>query len=231
MKKFHTILWDLDGTLLDFLKSEKYAITHCFQKFGLEISDEILARYSKINDGFWKKLELGEITNKQEVLVGRFRTLFEEYQITGVEPERFQEEYKDALGSVYYYQDDSFELCKRLKKDYKQYLVTNGILYTQEKKLKLSGFDKIMDGIFISEQLGVPKPNKKFFALCFAQIPEFNIEKTIIVGDSLSSDIKGGINSNIATCWYNPEKKKNETDIKADYEIDNLQQLVSILEG
>lgn len=229
MGRFDTILWDVDQTLLDFKQSEKYAVRYCFEQRGIEIEDSQIAVYSAINDRFWKKIEKGEIA-KKEALVERFRTFFEEIQVKGVDAEDFQRSYADALGSVYFYQDDSYELVKSLKGTYKQYLVTNGVAYTQRKKLGLSGFDKLVEGIFVSEEIGYPKPQKEYFDRCFSLIPDFRSEKAILVGDSLTSDMKGGNNAGIATCWYNPSGEENTLGVKIDYEIKNLQQIREILE-
>lgn len=228
MGKFEIILWDVDQTLLDFRRSESYAVRHCFELFGLEVTDEIVALYSGINESFWKRIEKGEIA-KKEALIERFRTLFAQIGVTGVEPEEFQKHYADALGSVYYYQDDSYELVKLLKGQYRQYLVTNGITHTQRKKLKLSGLDELVEDIFVSEEIGVPKPQKEYFDRCFSRIQNFDKEKTIIVGDSLSSDMLGGNNAGLVTCWYNPGGLRNDSEVRIDYEINNLQDIISVL--
>lgn len=229
MGRFDTILWDVDQTLLDFKKSEDYAIRYCFRKFGREATGETVAIYSAINEGFWKRIEKGEI-NKKEALVQRFYQLFQQIGEEEMDAAAFQAEYADALGSVYYYQDDSYELLKSLRGKYRQYLVTNGVTYTQMKKLRLSGFDQLADGIFVSEQIGVPKPYKEFFEKCFSMIPGFCREKALIVGDSLSSDMQGGNNAGIATCWYNPAGFENSLDIKIDYEIKNLNEIWDVLQ-
>lgn len=229
MGRFDTILWDVDQTLLDFKKSEIYAIRYCFEVFGLEANEEIVERYSVINDRFWKRIEKGEIT-KKEALVGRFRTLFQEIGVDSVNAEAFQKEYAKDLESVYYFQDNSYELVKSLKGIYRQYLVTNGIILTQSKKLNLSGLDKLVEGIFISEQMGTPKPQKEYFDKCFARIPNFRREKTIIVGDSLTSDMLGGNRAGIATCWYNPQGLENHLGVGIDYEIKDLNEIWRILE-
>lgn len=228
MAKFDTILWDVDQTLLDFKKSEDYAIRYCFRKFGKEASDEAVAIYSRINEGFWKRIEKGEI-NRKDALVQRFEQLFQQIGEQDMDAGAFQKEYAEALGSVYYYLDDSYELVKNLRGKYRQYLVTNGVTLTQMKKLRLSGFDQLADGIFVSEQIGIPKPHKDFFEKCFSMIPGFCKEKAVIVGDSLSSDMRGGNNAGIATCWYNPEGLKNLSDVKIDYEIRNLKEIWDIL--
>ncbi|WMC92687.1 YjjG family noncanonical pyrimidine nucleotidase [Kineothrix sp. MB12-C1] len=228
MGTFKIILWDVDQTLLDFKKSESYAVAHCFEQFGLTATEEIIELYSGINESFWKRIEKGEIA-KKDALIERFCTLFDKVGIKNINPEVFQEKYADALGSVYYFQDDSYELLKSLKGRYRQYLVTNGISYTQRKKLGLSGFDQLVEDIFVSEEIGVPKPQKEYFDYCFSRIPDFRLEQTIIVGDSLSSDMLGGNQAGITTCWYNPNGFKNNSDIKIDYEIRNLQEIKTIL--
>lgn len=229
MGRFDTILWDVDQTLLDFKKSESYAIRHCFTQRGIEIEDSQIAIYSAINDSFWKKIEKGEI-EKKEALVERFRTFFVKIQAEGMDAEEFQNSYADALGSIYFFQDDSYELLKGLKGVCRQYLVTNGVTYTQRKKLRLSGLDELVDGIFVSEEIGYPKPQKEYFERCFSQIPDFRKETAILVGDSLTSDMKGGNNAGIATCWYNPSGLTNTLGVKIDYEIKNLQQILEIIQ-
>ena len=131
MSKFTTILWDVDGTLLDFLYSQRYAITKCFKTIGRQITEEQIVRYSQINDVYWKRLELGEIT-KEQLLTGRFTTLFEEYGIEGVDVEAFRAEYQLALGSVFSFIDDSLTICKSLQERVKQYVINNGVTQTQK---------------------------------------------------------------------------------------------------
>lgn len=229
MQRYKIILWDVDQTLLDFTKSEDYALRNTFEHFGIQINSETVALYSGINDSYWKRLERGEVT-KQEVLLGRFYTLFECLSIDAIDVPDFASAYQKALGSVYFYRDDSYRLCLELKKDYRQYVVTNGVTWTQRNKLRLAGFDKIMDDIFISEEIGSPKPFRDFFEKCFDKIPDFDKEKTIIVGDSLTSDMLGGNRAGISCCWYNPEEKEKANDVFIDYEIRNLWEIRKILE-
>lgn len=228
--RFDIILWDVDQTLLDFKRSEDYALRYCFEVFGLKADDGIVARYSEINEGYWRRIETGEI-GKKEALQGRFRTLFQEIGAAGVDAAAFQEEYAEALGSVYYFLDNSYEIVKSLRGICRQYLVTNGVSRTQRKKLALSGLDKLADGVFVSEEMGAPKPQKEYFDRCFALIPGFRKERAVIVGDSLTSDILGGKQAGIASCWYNPGGAENLSEVKADYEIKNLNEIWPVLEG
>lgn len=226
--RYHTILWDVDQTLLDFDRSQDYALRFCFQKLNLEINDEIVQIYASINDSYWKRLERGEVT-KKELLTGRFDTLFEQLHIDTVTSADIAPMYQKALGSVYFYKDDSLELCKKLQGKVKQYVVTNGVSSTQRNKLRLSGLDQIMEGIFISEEMNYAKPDIRFFERCFKQIPNFQKESTLIVGDSLTSDMKGGNQAGLDCCWYNPAGHKNENNLKIDYEIQNLWEVEEIL--
>lgn len=228
MTQFTTILWDVDGTLLDFLYSQRYAITKCFKTIGREITEEMIARYSQINDDYWKRLELGEVT-KAQLLTGRFTTLFEEYKIENVDVEAFRREYQVALGSVYCFIDDALTICKSLQTQVKQYVITNGVTATQKNKLKISGLADVMEELFISEQIGSPKPHIEFFEYCLEHITEKDKQKILIVGDSLTSDIKGGVLSGIPTCWYRPDGTKNNTEFQPDYEITDLHQVYDIL--
>lgn len=239
MGRFTTVLWDVDGTLLDFIYSQRWAMRKCFESIGKEITEEMLNRYSQINDSYWKRLELGEVT-KAELLIGRFETFLQEYQLEDVDAKAFAKEYQEHLGNVYKLIDDSLEYCKSLQGKVKQYVVTNGVTATQESKLKISGLYDVMDGIFISEAIGAPKPQKEFFDYCLSHIEETDRQKVLIVGDSMSSDIKGGVMAGIGTCLYatesgagasNEEKqvKISTSDYQPDYIIGKLQQLSAIL--
>lgn len=230
MSRFTTIFWDVDDTLLDFSYSQSYAISKCFQSIGREITGEIIARYAEINDSYWKRLELGEVT-KAELLTGRFITLFQEYGIQNVDVEAFRAEYQEALGSVYCYRDNSLEICRALKGRVAQYVVTNGVAATQRNKLRLAGFTELMDGLFISEEIGAPKPDKAFFDYCTGAVEERDKSRILLVGDSLSSDIKGGVQAGLATCWYRQEGTPNTSGYKPDYEISSLREVLQGVES
>ena len=223
------ILWDVDGTLLDFKKSEYAAIKKCFEIFNLgECNDEMIARYSVINKGYWEKLERGEIT-KQEVLVNRFADFFEKENIKTDCAAEFNAEYQKWLGETVCFCDNSFELLKSLKGKVKQYAVTNGTKAAQDRKLQKSGLIDIFDDVFISEVVGIEKPGIQFFEHVWEKIGFYEKNEVMIVGDSLTSDIQGGNNAGIICCWYNPKTMKNDTALKIDYEIDDLQKIIEIL--
>lgn len=238
MSRFTTVLWDMDNTLLDFSYSQELALGQCFRSIGREITREQIDLYVQINDDYWKRLELGEVT-KQQLLTGRFLLLFEKLGIEGVDTERFKEEYQTALGNVHAFLDDSLNICKALRGKVRQYVVTNGVTATQQSKLERSGLAEVMDGIFISEQVGSPKPTPAFFDYCLEHIEEKDRSRILIVGDSLTSDIKGGIQAGISTCWYHraADKEAGRMDAalgasyKPDYVIDDLHKVFGILES
>ncbi len=224
---YKAILWDVDGTLLNFLKSENAAIKECFRHFGLpECTDEMVAVYSEINEGYWKLLERGEIT-KPELFTSRFRDFFAKIGVS-CDESQFNSLYQRTLGSHVFPNDNSIELVKSLKGRVRQYAVTNGSAVAQERKLRVSGLDELFDEIFISDKVGAEKPTVEFFDRVFAQIPEGR-EDAIIVGDSLTSDIRGANNAGIACCWYCPERLEPPSDLRIDYTITDLNQITDII--
>lgn len=224
------VLWDIDGTLLDFLAAERVAIRQCFDIFDLgECTDAMLEDYSGINIRHWEMLERNERT-KSEILVGRFAEFFEKYGLDISKAVPFNEEYQMRLGDTIVFQPGAEETLQALRGRVLQCAVTNGTRIAQERKLANSGMDKIFDYVFISELLGVEKPNKGFFDRVFAAIGRYEPREVMIVGDSLTSDIRGGNNAGIVTCWYNPRGNHNNRGVAVDYEIRRVDQVPSLLE-
>ena len=221
------VLFDLDDTLFDFHKAEKIALTKTLVHFGIDPTEETLALYSTINAAHWKRLELGEIS-REEVKVGRYRELF---KTIGVEcdPVKATAYYESMLAIGHYFMPGAPDLLEELYGKYRLYIVSNGTAKVQEGRIGSSGIKKYMDGIFISQILGANKPDKQFFDICFAEIPDFSLSETVIIGDSLSSDIKGGINAGITTVWFNPKGIENDNDIKPDYTIKELSEVPGLL--
>ena len=143
--------------------------------------------------------------------------------------EAFNERYQLCLGDTIVFRDGSYEIVKSLRGKVKQYVVSNGTVVAQEKKLRLSGLGELMDSIFLSETLGVEKPNVEFFERMFETIGPVEKDQVLIVGDSLTSDIRGGNNAGIKTCWYNPDHKERYADVKIDYEIADLHEIYDII--
>ena len=224
-----TLLWDIDGTLLNFAKSENYAIKKCFEIFGIgECTDEMVARYSPINRKYWEKLERGELT-KPEVLRGRFKEFFESENISFDRVDDFNAEYQLRLGDKVFFCDNGLEVVNSLKGKVRQYAVTNGTFVAQSRKLSQSGLIDIFDDIFISDKIGFEKPGIEFFNAVQEKIGHFKKDEVMIIGDSLTSDIKGGNNADILCCWYNPLSLPAKDDLRIDYEIKDIADILNII--
>ncbi len=223
------ILWDIDGTVLNFLASEAYAIRTLFKKYNIgECSDEMLKLYSAINLKYWQKLERNELT-KREILLGRFHEFF---GIIGADitiAESFNEDYQVTLGDHIEFVDKAKEILLSQKKKYTIAAVTNGTKIAQEKKLRISGLDKIFDAVFISENVGAEKPNKEYFDYVFEKLGIADKKEVLLIGDSLTSDMKGGFVAEIDTCWFNPQHHPNTLDIPVTYEIGDLERIYEIV--
>lgn len=236
MSRFNAILWDVDGTLLDFLYAQRISISKTLEGIGVIPTDEMVERYSAINDRCWKLLELGLMT-RDELQDRRFVDFFEEYGIENVDVKAFRETYLSHLSEIYRYVENSYELCAMLKGRIKQYVITNGVTAVQNKKLALSGLYELMDGVFISDEVGAAKPSRDYFDYCLERIGESDPKRLLIVGDSLTSDIKGGVLSGIPTCWFRPanifETDENAeavyNEFHPDYEIEHLSQVLDII--
>ncbi len=227
MTKFKTLLFDADNTLFDFHTCEKEALRLTFGKYGIELTQQVFDAYQKINVGLWKLYEQG-LMSREIVIYSRFGLLFEELGIDedGI---AFEDDYQALLGMQHFFIDHAEEVVKKLYDEFDLYIVTNGVTQTQYQRLSDSGIDRYMKKIFVSEETGYQKPMKEYFDYCFDRIDDFDKAKAIIIGDSLSSDIKGGNNVGIATCWFNPQGLINTTDSKVDYEIKQLSELYHIL--
>ncbi len=225
------LLWDIDGTILDFLASEAYAIRALFKKYNIgECSDEMLKLYSQINSTYWQKLERNELT-KAEILIRRFVDFFEIIGADIALAEKFNDDYQITLGDHIEFVHNAKEVLLSHQGKYTIAAVTNGTRVAQDKKLRLSGLDKIFDAIFISENVGAEKPNKEYFNYVFEKLGITNKKEVLIIGDSLTSDIKGGFVAGIDTCWFNPKHKLNKGNIPVTYEIDDLSKINEIVKN
>lgn len=223
------LLWDIDGTVLDFIASESYAIKTLFNKFNLgTCTDEMIKLYSTINIKYWQKLENNEMT-KPEILIGRFVEFFNTVGVDDSLAEDFNKEYQLTLGDHIEYIENAKEILLSQKDKFILCAVTNGTRIAQEKKLRLSGLDKIFDYIFISENIGFEKPNIKYFNIIFEKLNITDKSQVLVIGDSLTSDIKGAHAAGIDSCWYNPHHKPNTLGVPITYEIDNLNEIYNIV--
>lgn len=221
------VLLDLDDTILDFKLSEHTALQQTLGQFGLTPTEEVCSRYSAINKSFWEMLERKEITRAQ-LRPGRFEVLFQEYGLEA-DPMEVANCYEKNLSSGHFLLPGAEDALKILAQHYKLYIVSNGNLHVQRGRLQHSGILPYFQGCFISEEMGASKPDPLFFQNAFARIPDFVPSRAIIVGDSLTSDILGGIQAGISTCWVRLPGRKEREDIRPDYTISALSELPALL--
>ncbi len=218
---------DLDDTILDFHKAERIAITKTIRQFGLEPTEEVLNRYRAINKWHWEQLELGKMTRAQ-VVENRFGALFAEYGVDA-DQSACARAYEENLAIGHYFLPGAEAAVDRLSKKYRLFLVSNGTASVQKGRMTSANLYRFFEKVFVSQEIGHNKPSKAYFDACFAQIPGFDPKKAMIVGDSLTSDILGGIRAGIQTCWVNPNHNPAREDIRPDYKIEGLHQLEDIL--
>ena len=219
---------DLDDTILDFHKAERIALSKTLADFSLEPTEAVLARYHVINRLHWERLERGELTRDQ-VLEGRFQVLFAElgHPVDAVAVTRC---YERNLGIGHYFLPGAQEAVARLHRKYRLFLASNGTASVQKGRLTSANLYRFFREVFISQEVGYNKPSREYFDACFARIPGFDREKAMMVGDSLTSDILGGKNAGLTTCWVNFSHAPGRPDIIPDYEIESLPQLEALLE-
>ena len=218
---------DLDDTILDFHKAERIALSKTIRDFGVEPTEEVLSLYHTINKWHWEQLEKGLMT-RDEVLQKRFGALFLQLGVQADEA-ACAKAYEKNLSIGHYFLPGAEEAVDALSKKYRLFLASNGTATVQKGRMTSANLYRFFEKVFVSQEIGHNKPSKAYFDACFAQIPGFDPAKTIMVGDSLSSDIKGGINAGIATVWVNADHA-DCGDIKPDYEIEALHQLEALLE-
>lgn len=226
-RPYTTVLLDVDGTLLDFDEAERRGVRAVMKAYGVEPTKALEQRYHKINNKYWKAFERGEIP-KDAIMDHRyvdfFKTLGMEVNAADVE-----HLYREQLDSCAILIEGALDLCAYLKERYQLYIVTNGISSTQYRRLKDSGLDQYFADIFVSEDSGSQKPKIEYFHYCFARMTEQDPARMIIIGDSLTSDIQGGKNAGITTCWVNFGRQPRKAGIKPDYEVHRLSEIKKIL--
>lgn len=228
MKNYRTLLFDIDDTLLDFGAAEKLALCLLFKEQQLDLTVEMEDTYRSLNQELWRSFEDGKIS-REEVVNSRFTLLFKKYgrEVDGAD---LESSYRSFLEQGHEFVDGALEVITALHKQFNLYIVTNGFSKTQDKRLRDSGLYPFFKGIFVSEDTGFQKPMPEFFDYVFARIPNLDRSTTLIIGDSLSADIKGGILAGIDSCWFNTNAKLNTSSISPTYEIQRLEELYPLLQ-
>lgn len=229
MPRYRTVLFDADQTLLDFKRSESAALCEALAAMGVVADVDMLKKYSEINGATWKRLERGEIT-KKELRTVRFAEFCDFYHLS-LDVEKLAERYLASLASKSFLMDGALEVCRTLASSCRLYIITNGIASVQHGRLDPSPIRPYFQALFISDELGVEKPDKAFFEKVTAKIPDFDPADTLVVGDSLSSDIRGGICAGLDTCWLNPNGLEAPCDMKITYTVTRLEDVIPLILG
>ncbi len=227
--RYKILLFDADGTLLDFKKAEREALSDMLREFGAACDEDVIRRYSEINDSMWKMLERGEIA-RGDLSRKRFELFGKEYGICQ-SPDLMSEKYFSALATKSFMIDGAYDVCRELRKGRRLFIITNGFKRIQDKRFAGSPLSAFFERSFISEEIGADKPARRFFEAVASAIPDFSVRDALVIGDSLSSDIAGGIDAGLDVCWYNPSGSSAPENFskKINYVISSLEELKKIV--
>lgn len=227
--KFSYILLDADNTLMDFNRAEEYALEMILRSYGLPYEEEIHRVYHGINAELWERLNRGEV-KKEHLLIERFRRFYQEMNWKPKEDyAKINQRYLENLSDCSALLEGALDFCREVSEKCDLYIITNGVASTQRKRFFRSEIRPYIKDIFISEEIGYQKPEQKFFSFVFEHIPDFQKEKALIIGDTLSSDIEGANRVGVKSCWFNPKNLKNNTEIVCDFIVSNFSQIKEII--
>ena len=229
MPKYTQILFDADNTLFDFTASSHLAFNDLLNHFNVNSDKDYYEIYRPINASMWNKLERNELV-MDEVKTQRWQLFWEALGLNH-DGKTSNDFYLDRLIHHCFLLDQTLNVLNDLdrKSHISSHIITNGMKEAQRPRIKKLEIEKYFDTITVSDEIGFAKPDTQFFDHVFSLIQNKEKSQYLVVGDSLNSDIQGGINSGLTTCWYNPDKKANETEIKPDYEINDLRELTTII--
>ena len=226
--KYQVLLFDADETLFDFKMAEKQAFLKALEEYKLDVDkEESLKLYSQINKHIWEEFERGEIT-ADRLRVERFERFSKKIKID-FDAVSFSKAYAKFLGEGAYLFDDSVEVIDYLSKKYKLALVTNGLKDVQQSRISKTPLKDYFQELIISDEIKISKPDPRIFDYALDKLDHMDKSKVLMIGDSLTSDMQGGINAGIDTCWYNPNHLENKSGLNLTYEIHSLNELKEIL--
>ena len=216
---------------MDFYNSEKNALIQTMKDMSIKITSSDHQKYREISQLLWEKFEKGLI-NSASLQRKRFELFAEYLHIDIAKAPLINERYVRNLSHQVIMQSGALEMVQKLKRWYKIAVITNGLYKVQRERLKRSGLQQMLDGVFISQEMGVRKPCKEFFMMVMDAFYDHDRDKYLIIGDSITADISGGINAGMDTCWYNPTHKKvQDIEFSATYNIDGFDDLMALLLG
>ncbi len=227
MTRYKKLFFDFDDTLVDFKAAEKVALPTVFNEFNFPLTAEVEVIYNRINRSLWDALEVGEVTREQ-LMDQRFGKTFEHFGIE-VNGREVDDRYRQLLAKTIVLIDGAREVLEQLAPNFELYIVTNGMTDTQYARLEAAGLTSYFQQVFVSEEIGYQKPQIQFFDYVFEAIGDVDLASCLIIGDSFSADIAGGVAAGIDTCWFNSNGKRKTQPIEPTYEIAHLPHLLEII--
>ena len=221
------LLIDLDNTLIDFNECARHSIINAFDELGFTYTEKVFETFICENVKIWKRLEKGEIpkpqlrANRWNIILGKLGIDFDGTVI--------EEMFENGVARGAYPVDGAYDLLDYLYGKYQMYIVSNGFRFVQESRLKIGDFEKYFDGVFVSEDIGIPKPAKEFFDYCFESLNNPSKSEIMLIGDSISADITGGINYGLDTIWFNKNNEPLPENIAPTYTVRSLEEIKNIL--
>lgn len=224
--RYPYLLFDADNTLFDFDANELASFRDTIARQHIAYTDEKYAIYHRCNAQLWHEYDLG-LCDKPFLLVERFRRFLAEIGEDG-DVEEMNRDHLAGLAHASLLFPGALELCKTLSHRHNLYIITNAVESVQRKRFAASPLAPYFKDVFISEAIGHGKPNVEFFDYIFRAVPEITKENTLVIGDSLSSDIQGANNAGLPCCWFNPTGKNRPAHLRIDYEVSRLEAILPI---
>ena len=221
-------LVDADDTVLDFHGASALALSYAFSACGIEWKDEYATVYKEVNDGFWLRLERKELT-RAELIARRFPAYLSVLGLDNVDAEAFNQNYLHFLSTNPIYTAGAEEFLRELNRRGRVFIVTNGTEKIVRSRFTIAKLWDYAEDVFISEVVGCDKPGKAYTDYVLSHIPDFNLSRALLFGDSLSADIRMANDAHITSIWFNPKEKPLNGKATPDYTVKNFTQALEII--
>lgn len=227
IKMIKAIFTDIDNTLLDFNKCSEAAIKKAMEEYNLKFQDGIINVFYEINDKLWLRIEQGTLT-KEELYEVRWNMIFERFGIK-TDGMKFDSRFREILHEIAEPVENAGEMLEYLSSKYPVYAVSNAFHNKQSERLEKAGMLRYIKKVFVSGEVGYSKPSKGFFDACIKELEGVKPDEVIIIGDSPTADIGGGISYGLKTCWFNYKNEPLPEDIKPDLIVNSLDEIKNFL--
>ncbi len=230
LDQYDWLLFDLDNTLLDFSASERHALSQVCKEESIHLDEDHYLLYKNINKECWTAFEEGRLP-KSQLRTLRFSRFFEAYGIS-VDANEIAHNYLNYLSQSAIYLGDAEAVLNQLGQQFRLGLITNGLKEVQRPRLQSINMQRFFEVIVVSDEIGPAKPAKAFFDHAFQEMGQPSPNKTLVIGDNLGADIKGGANYGTHTAWINPESKSSYIEnLEPTYSLHKVEDMLNLLGG